>query len=160
MSTPSPHVWTTHLTCFGSRALPAPCRSPGCYPPEQTWKHLNNRVSSLLLEEEREEERALRAKQIANLQHHADQLVELQKRAVAAKARAAERAVERAAERKVRAKREMELVKRAEKAKVSALMGVHPGVCCMCRELGVFTVSLECLFCFWPVDTFLCFFGC
>lgn len=60
----------------------------------------------------------MRAKQIADLQHHADQLVELQKRAVAAKARAAERAVERAAERKVRAKREMELVKRAEKAKV------------------------------------------
>ncbi|CAN0173522.1 unnamed protein product [Ectocarpus sp. 6 AP-2014] len=81
---------------------------------EKTWRELNNRVSNLLLEEER----SLRAKQIADLQHHADQLVELQKRAVAAKARAAERAVERAAERKVRAKREMELVKRAEKAKV------------------------------------------
>ncbi|CAM9223294.1 unnamed protein product [Ectocarpus sp. 4 AP-2014] len=83
---------------------------------EKTWKDLNNRVSNLLLEEER----SLRAKQIADLQHHADQLVELQKRAVAAKARAAERAVERAAERKVRAKREMELVKRAEKAKALA----------------------------------------
>ncbi|CAN0112771.1 unnamed protein product, partial [Ectocarpus sp. 13 AM-2016] len=81
---------------------------------QKTWRDLNNRVSNLLLEEER----SLRAKQIADLQHHANQLVELQKRAVAAKARAAERAVERAAERKIRAKREMELVKRAEKAKV------------------------------------------
>ncbi|CAM9337954.1 unnamed protein product [Ectocarpus sp. 12 AP-2014] len=83
---------------------------------QKTWRDLNNRVSNLLLEEER----SLRARQIADLQHHADQLVELQKRAVAAKVRAAERAVERAAERKVRAKREMELVKRAEKAKALA----------------------------------------
>lgn len=100
----------------------------------------------------------MRAKQIANLQHHADQLVELQKRAVAAKARAAERAVERAAERKVRAKREAELVKRAEKAKVGN--GCRPGSVLFVSRVRCIRHELLGLVLFFASGYGLHYFGC